>query len=800
MALTINTNIASLNAQRNLSTSQLDLNTSMQRLSSGLRINSAKDDAAGLAITDRMTAQIRGLNQASRNANDGISMAQTAEGALQESTNILQRIRELAVQSANDTNSSSDRESLNQEVQQLKSELDRIAATTEFNGRKVIDGTMDNATFQVGPNAGEQQTISFAIDGALATDLSQVGTTIDEPNGTPVSSFSMAGTIAEGDLLINEVAIGDATTNAELATAINNTETNITATVTNAQTFNFDEARLGSVNEIGGSTLVTSGSAGVESTLTTNGITVTAGNVGVVGDGVSIEVVHGAPVVEEQQDVVFGDLLNGETTIIDGVTITSTGGHTAAEVATVFNGGTVAGLALTNALSGDFTYAAHPTDTDTLVATATTGTAMAELTDTGTNSDNTVATESRAFVAADATGVAGAGTDALVVTIADADWATSDASDVAALLNGVATASAGNLVAIGDTTTATVVPSINLANGEDTSNGELTLTALTDANVQTITDTGILLNGTALTINLSGIDATDPIGDLATAITASDAAVTAVNNGDGTITITSTTAALSTDANGALQDVTTTGSVALDIDGNTVDLTTASSDGRVSAQDMVDAIGTDDTTGLVGYSAALDSDTGELTITKTDGTDMVITETITGSTDTGLTALDGTDVTASTYTGQVLLDSEFDIVIEEVTDGALANAGLTQTTTIDGETITETVGNATTTIDLVDISTREGAWIAIASADEALMDIDEIRGGLGAVQNRFLSTISNLDNVAENLSAARSRILDADIAMETSAMTKNNILQQAGVSILSQANQTPQLALSLLQG
>jgi len=171
MALTINTNVASLNAQRNLGTSQSNLNRSMQRLSSGLRINSAKDDAAGLAISDRMSAQIRGLNQASRNSNDGISLAQTAEGALQESTNILQRIRELAVQSANDTNSATDRISLNEEVVQLQNELDRIAETTSFNGRKVIDGTMTNATFQVGANAGTSQTISFSIDSARAEDL-----------------------------------------------------------------------------------------------------------------------------------------------------------------------------------------------------------------------------------------------------------------------------------------------------------------------------------------------------------------------------------------------------------------------------------------------------------------------------------------------------------------------------------------------------------------------------------------------------------------------------------------------------
>ncbi|MBU4395404.1 MAG: flagellin, partial [Proteobacteria bacterium] len=144
MGLTINTNVMSLNAQRNLGTSQSALSKSMQRLSSGLRINSAKDDAAGLAISDRMTSQIRGLNQAGRNANDGISLAQTAEGALQETTNILQRMRELSVQSANDTNSDSDRTSLNAEVTQLKDELNRIADSTKFNGKSLIDGSMTN--------------------------------------------------------------------------------------------------------------------------------------------------------------------------------------------------------------------------------------------------------------------------------------------------------------------------------------------------------------------------------------------------------------------------------------------------------------------------------------------------------------------------------------------------------------------------------------------------------------------------------------------------------------------------------
>lgn len=169
MAQTINTNIASLTAQRNLASSQADAATSMQRLSSGLRINSAKDDAAGLAIASRLTSQINGLNQAVRNANDAVSVVQIAEGALVESGNILQRMRELAVQSANATNSSSDRSSLQTEVVQLKAELDRIATSTSFGETNLLDGTFTNKFFQVGADQG--QTIGLSISSAKAADI-----------------------------------------------------------------------------------------------------------------------------------------------------------------------------------------------------------------------------------------------------------------------------------------------------------------------------------------------------------------------------------------------------------------------------------------------------------------------------------------------------------------------------------------------------------------------------------------------------------------------------------------------------
>ncbi|WP_181880874.1 flagellin [Crenobacter cavernae] len=167
--LTINTNVSSLTSQRNLGASQNALSTSLQRLSSGLRINSAKDDAAGLAISERMSGQIRGLDQAKRNANDGISLAQTAEGSLVEISNNLQRIRELSVQSANDTNSATDRAALQGEVAQLTQEITRVASTTQFNGKNLLDGTFTAQSFQVGANAN--QNLSVSLNSAKATSL-----------------------------------------------------------------------------------------------------------------------------------------------------------------------------------------------------------------------------------------------------------------------------------------------------------------------------------------------------------------------------------------------------------------------------------------------------------------------------------------------------------------------------------------------------------------------------------------------------------------------------------------------------
>ena len=272
----INTNIASLTAQRNLNTSQGSLATSLQRLSTGLRINSARDDAAGLAISERFTTQIRGLNQAIRNANDGVSFAQTAEGALSTTGDALQRIRELAVQSINDTNSSSDRQALNDEVAQLIAEVNRISNATQFNGQNILDGSLSTLTFQVGAN--QNQTIQVTgVDArtsqlgarvstsasftatqvaALTTvtlngtgiDLSAATTTQDVVNtinnsaattgvqalkATTTSTAAAGVAVAAGAATINSVnftLVGTAATDADTINALS-TQTGVTATV-----------------------------------------------------------------------------------------------------------------------------------------------------------------------------------------------------------------------------------------------------------------------------------------------------------------------------------------------------------------------------------------------------------------------------------------------------------------------------------------------------------------------------------------------------------------------------------------
>ncbi|MDH2237662.1 flagellin [Pigmentiphaga sp. GD03639] len=305
MAQVINTNIASLNAQRNLNSSQSAVNTALQRLSTGLRINSAKDDAAGLAISERMSTQINGLNQAVRNANDGISLAQTAEGALSQIGTNLQRIRTLAVQSANSTNSADDRASLQKEVAQLAAEIDRVAKDTDFNGTKLLDGSFAAQKFQVGANAGQTITIDKIAD-AKASSLGQysgysgtnltIGTASDTAAARGTVQFGTGGSVNLGTIANDAKAIAAAFNSAGItgltvtanATKVAAIATQTTGTAASTSTFTLNGASL---------TLTSTGNQATDRANTVTAINALSATTGVratdTGGGVALEAADG---------------------------------------------------------------------------------------------------------------------------------------------------------------------------------------------------------------------------------------------------------------------------------------------------------------------------------------------------------------------------------------------------------------------------------------------------------------------------------------------------------------------------
>lgn len=350
MAQVINTNVASLTAQRNLGVSSNAMSLSIQRLSSGLRINSAKDDAAGLSISQRMTAQIRGMNQAVRNANDGISLAQVAEGAMQESTSILQRMRELSLQSANSTNNSTDRQSIQSEVTQLKSELDRIAGNTQFNGQRILDGSFTNASFQVGANSN--QTIDFSIGSVKSSSIGGIalatGTEVSAAASTDITVAIAGGpatTVNSSAGFAGSLDGQDATSAFAKAAALNDAGiSGFTATANTSGTQ--------TVGAIGGT-------AGNTYDLTLNGVAVFTGQD--VSTALSNSALRDAINGVSNQTGVIASLNGGDLTLTaaDGRNITVTEGGTGFTAGT--NGISVTGGDFEDALRGTLTVSAQDT-------------------------------------------------------------------------------------------------------------------------------------------------------------------------------------------------------------------------------------------------------------------------------------------------------------------------------------------------------------------------------------------------------------------------------------------------------
>jgi len=383
MALSINTNLASLNAQRNQNRTENDLSTAIARLSSGLRINSAKDDAAGLAIADRFTAQIRGLTQAARNANDGISLAQTAEGALASVTDNLQRIRELAVQSVNSTNSASDRASLQLEVAQLQAEIDRVATQTSFNGTNLLDGSFTSKAFQVGANVGQTITVSSIASARTSALGAYQGFSLATQSVGTASNTASALTVTVGSG--SAVALGSVARDGKaIASAINS-------------------------GNVSGLTATANATAVAAAAQATNGTV--AGNAVYTVNGVAISIagVVGGAAANRASAVAAINAQSAAT----GVTATDTGSGVALGAADGRNITTsYAATGFTTSTVADFGLAADATTASTInisyvAPTGTTGSVVFAQT-TGLNSTTAIAGTGTAVGALDISSVAGA--------------------------------------------------------------------------------------------------------------------------------------------------------------------------------------------------------------------------------------------------------------------------------------------------------------------------------------------------------------------------------------------------------
>ncbi|PWV63292.1 flagellin [Plasticicumulans acidivorans] len=674
----INTNIPSLNAQRNLNSSQSALQTSLQRLSSGMRINSAKDDAAGLAISDRFTSQIKGLDQATRNANDGISLSQTAEGALGEITNNLQRLRELAVQSANSTNSDTDRAALQQEAGQLLAEIDRSATQTNFNGTKLLDGTFSGATFQVGANVGE--TISFSMNAATTAKLGV-------SDAVSVSSQATSNAIGNGDLVINGVLIGPSVASTDNASFSGQAASAI--------------AKAAAIN-------AKSGESGVTATVDVN-----------VAEGTNMTAAS----------------LSGTITI-NGVTTStfSTTGDAAVSRAAV--------VQAINAIAGQTGVTAVDTGLDNagvqLVA-----------------ADGRNITVSFGTLTAAATGVQAAGTNYGTVSLS---------SDKAITIQGGTTNSLGTNAGFAAGTYEAQVAKVSTVSNNGTS----------------LTTGDFSINGVLVGASKSTDDTASVSGQAGSAI-AKAAAINRISGQTGVTATVNTNQLAGTSMTAASLSGTIT------INGvTTATITTSGTDNSASRTAVISAINA--VQGRTGVTA-IDDGTNGVKLVAADGRNITVTLNTVTAAATGVTA-----TTASTGFGTYTLSSASAIEISAGTtdvNTGVANSGLGVGTY--GETKT---GQA---LSELDISTVDGANKAITSIDNAIKSVDATRSTLGAVQNRFGSTLNSLATNSENLTAARSRIQDADFASETASLSKNQILQQAGTAMLAQANQLSQNVLSLLR-
>lgn len=689
MALVINTNVASLNAQRQLMSSGNSLDRATERLSSGARINSAKDDAAGLAIANRMTSQVRGLDQAIRNANDGVSLIQTAEGALSESTNILQRMRELSVQSANGIYTASDRKTLDAEVKQLVSELDRIAKTTSFNGQNLLDGKLGKVDLQVGSAAN--QTISLKVPAMDAKTLGMGSTSVDLMGGaSAINSLTTTNVLREGSVLINGQSI------------IKGTDTFDGA---GAGAANSDQALLDHINK------------------NVNGVTASTYAVASAtdaGDGV---------LTSTEKVVVTLANLDGTTTAID-IGGGTNGTSSLSELVDKMNAESGGKFSASIGDDGKLSISAENVSTITITDAAT-----------ALGSGITTPANARIVLKAD-NGDPVTVTRGSIGTLAQLDFLGFRENDKAGTIEGYSVGAGAlavgdlkiNGVAVGTSATAGLADKLKAINAVSDQTG-VTATAFSSA----VLDFGAVALGTLAggTFGLNGQDVT------ITAAPASLAAVAAEFNAQTDKTgITATVSGTRILLEGNVAQI----SFGPDAAGTATATETALTDGTNVVQLSSGTLAAND----VGDGDVVG---GGIKLTSNNGNPIQV---------------DVKDATATTKTG--LIDSN-------------VSAG----------------GSFGAAISSISIDTAANAQKAIKVIDNALTTISDVRSDLGAINNRLDFTVSNLANISEKTSSARSRITDADFAAETANLSRSQVLQQAASAMLAQSNARPQQVLSLLR-
>ena len=728
----INTNIASLNAQRNLDRTQGEGDTALERLSSGLRINSAADDAAGLAISTRFESQTQGLDVGIRNANDGVSLSQTAEGALGSMTDNLQRIRELALQSANATNSAQDRESLNQEVQELKAEIGRVSEQTNFNGTKLLDGSFDGATFQIGANRGE--TVGVNIAGATPDQLGSSAT--DGITASPSNER-----IESGDLVINGFAVPSSKSDADQTSFTQNDASAI--------------AKATAINQV-------SDSSGVKAVV--NETSVSGSTPAADFDDLPQDEELVIEINDERLTLPPSDGFNSKEGFLRSVKESINEVSGASGVEAVFEGNPDKGITLQADDGRNITLNVPQVDDGT-------GT----LEDQSNNIGNVGSDEELAAAFGLPDTDAGGGETQRTFT-GTYTLISEDGSDI-------------NLE-----TTSGGIQNAGLQVG--TFSGSNSGAVGQEVSADAMGSGDIVINDVPVAASSASSDTSSP--ELSGRASSAVAKAAAINESSDATGVTAK-ANETTFVGNPIPETppTATQSATFEINEREVSVTFNDGDTRAERQQAL-ATEINKKAGQTKVEAEVFEDSFRLKAE--DGINIQISD-FTSSTgdllaDFGLppnSDADSDTAGADPFVkrGSISLESAGKIEIGSV-DGDIETSGF--------EVGTYGSNESGQLLRDVDISTVEGANNAITSIDNALDQVNSQRANLGSIQNRFESTIENQQVASENLKAANSRIRDADFAEESAELARTQTLQQAGISILSQANQRPQQVLQLLQG